>query len=180
MPVSFSIEIEKNKRMRAGMINLGKTAVVKQLGKLEDGSVCDSTEGIDPLECVVGSGAVIDGFDEAVSSMLPGEFKSISVPPKQAYGEYDDSRVERGPMYAIPNAKDLQIGKRFYFVTKEGLRFPAVITEINEGIATIDYNHPLAGKTLYFDITLLQVKDETTTNIEFGVPFQPSSSGSCE
>ena len=83
-------------------------------------------------------------------------------------------------MYAIPNAKDLHIGKRFYFVTKEGLRFPAVITEINEGIATIDYNHPLAGKTLYFDITLLQVKDETTTNIEFGVPFQPSSSGSCE
>ena len=66
MPVSFSIEIEKNKRMRAGMINLGKTAVVKYVGKLEDGSVFDSTEGIDPLEFVVGSGAVIDGFDEAV------------------------------------------------------------------------------------------------------------------
>lgn len=148
------------------MANYGKTAVVEYVGKLEDGTVFDSTEGMDPLEFVIGSGAVINGFDEAIAEMSPGESTQIVVSPKDAFGEYDESRIEMGPMYAIPDAKNIEIGKVFYFVTQEGLRFPAVVTEINEGIATIDYNHPLAGQTLYFDITLLQIKDEATTNIE--------------
>lgn len=62
-------------------------------------------------------------------------------------------------MYAIPGAKDLKVGKLFYFVTDEGIRFPAKILEIEAGIATIDYNHPRAGKDLNFDIELLEVKD---------------------
>lgn len=148
------------------MTNYGKTAVVEYVGKLEDGTVFDSTEGMEPLEFVIGSGAVINGFDEVIAKMLPGETVKIAIPPKEAFGEYDESRIEMGPMYAIPDAKNIEVGKSFYFVTQEGLRFPAVVTEINEGIATIDYNHPLAGQTLYFDITLLQIKDEATTNIE--------------
>ena len=62
-------------------------------------------------------------------------------------------------MYAIPNAKDIKVGKLFYFVTEEGIRFPAKVLEINEGIATIDFNHPLAGKDLTFEIELLEERD---------------------
>ena len=142
------------------MAHYGKIATVEYVGTLDDGKVFDSTEGLDPLEFEVGSGAVIRGFDEAIASMNPGEERIVRIPAKEAYGEYDDEKIEYGPMYAIPNAKDIEIGKLFYFVTTEGLRFPAVVTEINEGIARIDFNHPLAGKDLTFKLKLLDVRDK--------------------
>ncbi len=141
------------------MANYGKKAMVEYIGTLEDGEVFDSTLGIEPLEYEVGSGSVIHGFDEAVADMEVGEERTITVPAREAYGEYDDSKIEHGPMYAIPNAKDIQVGKLFYFVTPEGLRFPARVTEINEGIARIDFNHPLAGKDLTFKLKLVDLKD---------------------
>lgn len=140
------------------MVHYGETAVVRYEGVLADGSVFDSTEGIEPLEFVVGSGSVIHGFDEAVASMDVGETKCVTVPAREAYGEYSEERIERSPMYAIPNAKDIQVGKLFYFATEEGMRFPATVLEISEGIATIDFNHPLAGKDLTFEIELVAVK----------------------
>ncbi len=141
------------------MVAYGKTAVVEYVGTLEDGSVFDSTKGIEPLEFVVGSGGVIHGFDEAVASMSVGETRAVTIPAKQAYGEYDEGKIEISPMYSIPNAKDLEVGKLFYFVTQEGLRFPAKILEIREGIARVDFNHPLAGEDLTFEIKLLELRD---------------------
>lgn len=141
------------------MSNYGKTAVVEYVGTFDDGEVFDSTEGIEPLEFEVGAGNVIHGFDEAVADMQVGEERTVRILPRDAYGEYDESKIEHGPMYAIPNAKDIQVGKPFYFITNEGLRFPARVTEINEGIATIDFNHPLAGKTLNFHLKLVELKD---------------------
>lgn len=141
------------------MAAYGKTAVVEYVGKLEDGSVFDSTKGIEPLGFVVGSGSVIHGFDEAVASMSVGETKSIVVPARQAYGDYDEGKIEISPMYAIPNAKDIKVGKVFYFVTQEGLRFPAKVLEIKEGLAKVDFNHPLADKDLAFEIRLLDLRD---------------------
>lgn len=140
------------------MWNYGSTAVVRYVGTLSDGSVFDSTEGIDPLEFQLGSGSVIHGFDNAVRNMEIGECSTITIPCKDAFGEYSAERVEHGPMYAIPNAKDIEVGKLFYFVTEEGLKFPARVTSIDEGMATIDFNHPLAGEDLTFEIELLDVR----------------------
>lgn len=137
----------------------GRTAVVNYRGTLSDGTVFDSTEGIEPLEFVVGSGTVIHGFDEAVAGMSVGERRTVTIPSREAYGDYSEERVEKSPMYAIPNAKDIKVGKLFYFITDEGLRFPAKVTEINEGVATVDFNHPLAGEDLTFEIELVAEKD---------------------
>ena len=141
------------------MWKYGSTAVVRYRGTLQDGTVFDSTDGIEPLEFEIGSGKVIHGFDEAVQDMARGEKRTVTISPKDAYGEYSEARIEHGPMYAIPNAKDIKVGKLFYFVTKEGLRFPARVTSIDEGMATIDFNHPLAGKELTFDIELVDVRE---------------------
>lgn len=140
------------------MTSYGKTAVVEYVGRLDDGTVFDSTEGIEPLEFVVGSGTVIHGFDEAVLHMNVGDRTTVVVPAREAYGEYDEGRIEHGPMYAIPNAKDIEVGKLFYFVDEGDMRFPARVLEVNEGITTIDFNHPLAGKDLTFDIALVGEK----------------------
>ncbi len=138
------------------MVAYGKTAKVRYRGTLADGTVFDSTEGIEPLEFVVGSGAVIHGFDEAVAAMEAGERRTVTVPAREAYGGYREDRIERSPMYALPNAQDIKVGKLFYFVTEEGLRFPAKVLAIDEGMATVDFNHPLAGKDLTFQIELLE------------------------
>lgn len=141
------------------MVRYGRTAVVRYGGTLSDGTVFDSTEGVEPLEFSVGSGTVIHGFDEAVASMEVGETRVVTIPAREAYGEHLAERVEHSPMYAIPNAKDIKVGKLFYFVTEEGMRFPAKVIEINNGIATVDFNHPLAGKDLTFEIELLEERD---------------------
>lgn len=138
--------------------NYGKTAVVRYKGTFADGTVFDSTDGIEPLEFKIGSGRVIHGFDEAVSSMSAGEHVKITIPAGDAFGEYDKSKVDHAPMYAIPGAKDIKIGELFYFVTEEGMRMPARVTEINKGIATVDFNNPLAGHDLNFEIDLLELR----------------------
>jgi peptidylprolyl isomerase len=137
----------------------GKKATVKYRGTLNDGTVFDSTDGKDPLVYEVGSGLVIDGFDEAVATMKVGETREIHLSPSEAFGEYTLDKVEHQPMYTIPNAKDIEIGKRFFFITEEGLQLPAVVTEIVEGMATIDFNNPLAGKELNFEIELVDLAD---------------------
>lgn len=141
------------------MVPYGKTAIVEYKGTFDNGEIFDSTEGIEPLEYEVGSGRVINGFDEAVHGMEVGEVRKVRISPGDAYGEYDESRVERGLMAALPNAQNIEINKTFYFVTREGLKFPARVTEINEGVAVVDFNHPLAGKALNFEIKLVGVKD---------------------
>ena len=140
------------------MVKYGKTAVVRYRGTLADGTVFDDTEGIEPLEFTVGSGKVIHGFDEAVRSMSAGEKKTVTIPACEAYGEYSEERIEHAPMYSLPNAKDIKVGKLFYLVTEEGIRFPAKVLEINKGMATVDFNHPLAGKDLTFEIELIEEK----------------------
>ena len=140
------------------MTSYGKTARVRYRGTLADGTVFDSTEGIEPLEFVVGSGAVIHGFDEAVAAMEAGEKRTVTIPAREAYGDYREDRIEHSPMYALPNAQDIKVGKLFYFVTEEGLRFPAKVLAIDEGMATVDFNHPLAGKDLTFEIELVGEK----------------------
>ena len=61
-------------------------------------------------------------------------------------------------MYSLPNAKDIKVGKLFYLVTEEGIRFPAKVLEINKVMATVDFNHPLAGRDLTFEIELIEEK----------------------
>ena len=70
-------------------------------------------------------------------------------------GSASRRKWQPAPMYAIPNAKDIEVGRLFYFVTEEGLRFPAKVLEVREGMARVDFNHPLAGKELAFDIELV-------------------------
>ncbi|HIW75805.1 MULTISPECIES: FKBP-type peptidyl-prolyl cis-trans isomerase [Gordonibacter] len=137
------------------MVAYGTTVRVHYVGTCADGTVFDSTEGLEPLEFTVGSGKVIHGFDEAVASMKVGETKSVTVPACNAFGVWCEDKVECAPLYALPNAKDVRVGKLFYFVTEVGIRIPAKVLDIEAGVARIDFNHPLAGQDLTYQIELL-------------------------
>jgi len=130
---------------------------VEYTGMLEDGTVFDTSEGIGPLEFEVGSGQVISGFDNAVIGMEVGEEKKVELAPSEAYGDYDSNLIKKIPMNKLPPGEEPKPGMVLELRTSDGIGFPARITEVAEQDITIDLNHPLAGKTLIFQIKVLDV-----------------------
>ncbi len=130
---------------------------VEYTGMLEDGTVFDTSEGIGPLEFEVGSGQVISGFDNAVIGMEVGEEKKVELAPSEAYGDYDSNLIKKIPMDKLPPGEIPKPGMVLELRTSDGIGFPARITEVAEKDITIDLNHPLAGKTLIFQIKIVDV-----------------------
>lgn len=142
------------------MIEDGKTVVVRYYGKLDDGTIFDTTEGIEPLEFTLGrpGKTVIAGFEEAVREMMPGQKVSVAIPPEKAFGFRDEEKIILQPMVSLPNPLAYEVGKS-YVISRDGLLVHTKLLEIDqEGNGHFDFNLPLAGETLHFDIELLEVK----------------------
>ncbi|MBF2046724.1 MAG: FKBP-type peptidyl-prolyl cis-trans isomerase [Leptolyngbya sp. IPPAS B-1204] len=135
----------------------GDTVAVHYTGKLEDGTVFDSSEGGMPLEFAIGSGNVIPGFEEAVIGMSPGDTKTAKIPSDEAYGPYYEERVLVVDRQQIPADLPIDIGAQLQIQQQGGMVIPVVITDITDGQVTLDANHPLAGEDLTFEIRLVAI-----------------------
>src|SRR3989344_6064286 len=135
----------------------GNKIKVHYTGILEDGSIFDSSEGREPLEFEVGSGQLIKGFDEAVIGMKNGEEKEITLKPSEAYGEPNPQMLQKVPRTELPQDQEIKEGMMLSVMLPDGQQIPAVVKEINDKEATIDFNHPLAGKTLKFKIKIIEI-----------------------
>ena len=147
---------------RIGWLNLvakaGDTIKVDYVGKLDDGSVFDSSEGHGrPLEFEVGKGQVIKGFDDAVMGMGEGEEKEFSISPSDAYGDHDPTLVQKVPIEIFPQDAKLVPGLLFEAGLPTGEKVPAMITAVDDNTVSVDLNHPLAGKTLNFKIKIKEI-----------------------
>ena len=131
----------------------GDTVKVHYKGTLEDDSVFDTSEGRDPIEFVVGSGQMIAGFDEGVLGMIVGEKKTITLGPDDAYGYSNDQNIMEVDKTNFPPDMKLEVGMQ---LMGPGGR-PVTVKEISDDAVTIDANHPLAGKTLTFELELVEV-----------------------
>lgn len=145
------------------MSNAGKRVKVHYTGTLDDGSVFDSSYQRDqPLGFVCASGQMIPGFDKAVEEMEVGETRTIHVTPDEAYGPYIEDGIQRAPLGAIPGTEGLKVGDQVSLQGKDGRPYPAKVAEITDVDIAFDMNHPLAGKDLTFQITLLESADTET------------------
>lgn len=135
----------------------GDTVRVHYTGTLEDGSTFDTSDGHDPIEFIVGSGRVIDGFDAAVDGLEPGERARVTVPPEKAYGPHLPELVQRVEAAAFD--PEPFVGGEVTIVSEEGDPLPARITAIEGDEVVLDFNHPLAGQALTFDVELVEVVD---------------------
>lgn len=135
----------------------GDTVKVHYHGRLTDGTTFDSSEGRDPLEFEVGSGAVIPGFDNGVTGMEIGEKKTINIPVDQAYGPKDPGMLVEFPKTNFPPDMVPEIGMRLNMTNGSGQVIPVVITDVKEETVTLDANHPLAGEDLIFEIELVSI-----------------------
>ena len=111
----------------------------------------------EPLQFEVGAGSVIKGFEDAVIGLELGEKKNVEVPPEKAYGDRDDKLIIEMPQKSVPEEISPEVGMRLQLVNQKGQAVPVMITEVLEESIRLDANHPLAGKTLIFDIELVEI-----------------------
>lgn len=137
---------------------LGDTVKVNYTGKLQDGTVFDSSVDRDPLQFALGQGQVISGFEEAVVGMSPGESKSVTIPSAEAYGPYQDELVIVVDEQQMPSEISVEVGQQLQMRHSSGQAVPVTVTNIAESKVTLDANHPLAGKDLTFDLELVNIE----------------------
>jgi peptidylprolyl isomerase len=138
-------------------VKSGDTVKVHYTGKFEDGVIFDSSVGGDPLEFTVGQSEVIPGFEDAAVGMNVGDRKTISIQPENAYGTYNDNLVVEMPKDYFPEDISPELGMRLIIVDNKGEELPVMVAEIHDDSVRLDANHPLAGKTLVFDIELIGI-----------------------
>jgi len=136
---------------------LGDTVRVNYTGRLDDGTVFDSSLRSGPLEFTIGDGQLIPGFENAVIGMTPGETKTQRVPVDEAYGPHADFLVIEVDRRRVPPELDPKVGDRLQLQHPDGRVTPVLVTEVTDSSITLDANHPLAGKDLTFDIELLEI-----------------------
>ena len=130
---------------------------VHYTGKLEDGTVFDSSQDRNPLQFQLGQGQIIPGFEQAVMGMSPGDSKTVNIPSNQAYGPRQEELIQEVPRQQLPTDMEFQVGQRLQLGQEKEQPMIVEVTEVSDASITLDANHPLAGKELIFDIELLEI-----------------------
>ena len=136
----------------------GNTVSVHYRGTLNDGTEFDSSHSRgEPLSFQVGSGQMINGFDAALPGMAVGETKSITLTPDQAYGESNPEAITDVPKESFPPDFNFQVDSMVQGQNEQGQPLVGTINEVKDEAVTIDFNHPMAGKDLNFEIELVSI-----------------------
>ena len=138
------------------LAKMGDTVRVHYTGTLSDGTEFDSSFEQGPLELTIGNGQVIQGFESALVGMAAGETKNAILPPREAYGVHDPENVHSIERAAIPDEIDLEIGTVFEAEDQGGNQIQMQVLEFSSRNITLDANHPLAGRTLTFELNLVE------------------------
>lgn len=139
----------------------------------DDGVQIDSSQGGEPLVYLQGASNIIPGLENALAGKAVGDALKVSIAPADAYGEYQDEMVQSVPREMFGEGQELEAGMRFQAQT-DGGPVSVVITDVSEDSVSVDANHPLAGKTLHFDVEVTELRDATEAEIEAGHPIEKS------
>jgi peptidylprolyl isomerase len=134
----------------------GDLVRVHYTGKLDDGSVFDSSAGRDPLQFRLGGGEVIPGFEQAVTGMSPGEERRVTIPADEAYGARREELVLVVSRQELPAEMEPEVGQQLQ-MSQDGQDFVVTISDVTEQDVVLDANHPLAGEDLTFELQLVDI-----------------------
>ena len=137
-------------------IKAGQRVTVHYVGTFDDGTEFDNSRARDePLTFALGVGQMIAGFDAAVGQMTLGETKSIRLSPEEAYGESRPEMIQNVPRTSFPSEFEFEVGKMVQGQSPGAQPFTAKIESTTEDSVVLDFNHPMAGKHLNFEVELL-------------------------
>ena len=135
----------------------GDTVRVQYTGRLDDGSVFDSSVERETLQFTIGQGQVLHGVEQAVIGMRPQESKTVLVPAAEAYGPHRDEMTTEVQRSQFPDSVKLKVGQRLQIKQKNGQSIAVSVLGLSNSTVTLDANHPLAGKDLTFDLQLVEI-----------------------
>jgi FKBP-type peptidyl-prolyl cis-trans isomerase SlyD len=144
-----------------------------------DGEVIDSSKDIEGevIAFIQGLGQIIPGLEKALYGMKVGESKQVTISPEGAYGELDEQAFVWIPREDFPDSIPLELGTVFEMREENGDTHLARIAELEEERVQVDLNHPLAGKELAFEITIVDLRDATREELEHGHVHEHGSHG---
>lgn len=131
--------------------------------KLTNGTVAESTFDAEPMELIIGDGALVKGLEIALYGMRSGEKQSLTLAPEQAYGAHDPAAVGWLPRDQFPADMQLQPGSLVGFAGAEGEEVAALVIAVEDERVQIDFNHPLAGKPIIFESEIISVEPPADT-----------------
>jgi FKBP-type peptidyl-prolyl cis-trans isomerase SlpA len=146
----------KKDSVEANMVQDGSNVKVHYTLTVE-GDTVDSSEGREPLEVTMGQGQLIPGFEKAMMGMKPGDKKSFAVSPEEGYGKENADAIQEVPRSQLPPDVNPEVGMTLYAQGPNGQPLPLTISEVKEETVVVNMNHPLAGKTLNFEIEITEV-----------------------
>ncbi|GAB4553881.1 MAG: peptidylprolyl isomerase [Anaerolineae bacterium] len=133
-----------------------------------DGNVVDEADAAEPLEYLHGADNIVPGLESALEGLRVGERKDVRVTPEEGYGVYDNDDVEVLPRREFPDDMPLEVGMLLSISDDDGYFADATVKAFNEREVTLDYNHPLAGKELHFNVEVVGIREATDEEIAHG------------
>lgn len=124
---------------------------------LEDGSEVDSNFDKDPVSFTVGDGSLLPGFERALFGLKPGDEATFSIAPEAGFGQPNENNIQVIKRDQFEAGDELESGMVFSFADAAGGELPGVVTEFDDEEVTVDFNHPLAGRTLSFKVSIHNV-----------------------
>ena len=139
-------------------VSAGKLVSVEYTLKLDNQSVFESNVGQTPLTYTHGEGKMVPGLEKALEGMAVGDTKQVTVPPGEGYGQVDPQAVLEVEKQRLP-PDALQVGAQLTGTLPDGRTVYPRVADVKADTVVLDFNHPLAGKTLYFDVKVLAIAD---------------------
>ena len=148
-------------------ITADRVVLIHYTLKDDAGAVIDSSAGAEPLAYIQGHGNLVAGLEKALEGKQDGDAVAVSVAPADGYGKRDAALIQRVPRRAMQGAGEIKKGMQFQARTDDGMRMFTVTAVVGD-MVTLDGNHPLADKTLHFDVQVLNVREATAEELEHG------------
>lgn len=124
---------------------------------LDSGEEIDTTRRGRPATFEVGDGSLLEGFEQALFGLRAGADAQLELPPPQAFGEHRQANLQVLPRERFPAELDLEAGTVVSFAAADG-ELPGVVRRVFDGTVEVDFNHPLAGRTITFDVSIVRVE----------------------
>ena len=136
-------------------VSKGKVISLEYTLKLEGNQVVDTNVGKDPLTYTQGTNQIVPGIESALEGMTVGQAKHVVVAPSDGYGDRNPNAFHEVPKEKVP--KDILVGTQLRGKDTAGRDVRPIVTEIKDDTVLLDFNHPLAGKTLFFDLKVVNI-----------------------
>jgi FKBP-type peptidyl-prolyl cis-trans isomerase 2 len=167
--LAFNSAFAAEKNKDSNVVKDGMVVSLQYTLSGEDGKPIESNKGKDPLKYTQGNHQIVPGLEKGLAGMKVGDEKRVKVTPEEGYGPVDPKGFQEFPKEKIPS-EGLKVGSVLMATGPQGQQVPVRVHEIKEKTVVLDLNHPMAGKTLVFDVKILDVQPAVTQSTQPAAP----------